>query len=138
MTLFHGMEIGADYPVIYAGNEIQLPAPGTFAGRLACLFLRCCLFAGCEEILDNHPRAIFQSSLCQPRLGDYQDAGFPIDTSGNIRSCCFFPSDWNYPDSEGYISAAEMDENLAQLGEAYCMAGKHDLAYFAGKTRKMP
>ena len=92
------------------------------------------LFAGCEEILDNHPKAIFQYRYVNHAWG-FQDAGFMIDTSGNIRSYSF-PTDWNYPDSEGYISAAEMDENMAQLGEVYCKAGEYELAYFTGKLEK--
>jgi len=107
--------------------------PGTFACKLAFL-LMLYLFAGCEEILDNHPKAIFQYRYVNHAWG-FQDAGFMIDTSGNIRSYSF-PTDWNYPDSEGYISAAEMDENMAQLGEVYCKAGEYELAYFTGKLEK--
>ena len=105
----------------------------TLAGRLALLFTLF-LLTGCEEFPDNHPKAIFQYHYVNHAWG-YQDSGFMIDTSGNIRSFSF-PVDWNYPDSDGYISAADMDENMAQLGEPYCKAGKYDQAYFAGRLEK--
>jgi hypothetical protein len=98
--------------------------------RLALLFTLV-LLAGCEEIPDNQPKVIFEYQYVNYAWG-YQNSGFMIDTSGNIRSFSF-PGDWNYPDNEGYISAADMDENLAQCSEPYCKTGKYDMSYFAGK-----
>ncbi len=92
------------------------------------------LLAGCEEITDNHPKVIFQYHYINYAWG-YQNSGFLIDTAGNIRSFSM-PSDWNYPDSEGYISAADMDDNLAQLGEKQCTVNMYDMNFFASKLQK--
>jgi hypothetical protein len=110
-----------------------LTSPEKITGRLSILLLLL-LLAGCEEINDRHPMVIFQYHYTNHAWG-YQDSGFIIDTAGKLRSFSM-PAVWNYPDTNGYISATEMEENLAQLGENECTVNMYDIAFFAGKLRK--
>lgn len=92
------------------------------------------LFPGCEEFPYHSPDAIFVSHYINYAWG-YQDRGFVIDSEGNV-SAFNMPASWNYPDGDGYISAAEMEQNLAQLEEPYCKVSKYDLVYYATKLDK--
>lgn len=101
--------------------------------RVAFLFLMA-LFAGCEEFPDHSPDVIFISHYINYAWG-YHNSGFVIDSEGNV-SAFNMPASWNYPDSDGYLSAAEMEQNLNQLEEPYCKVSKYDLVYYATKLEK--
>lgn len=107
--------------------------PKSVKPKLAFLLLLL-LFSSCEEFLDHPPETIFISQYINHAWG-YQHSGFIIDPEGNV-SGFNLPSGWNYHDSEGYISAADMEENLAQLGEPYCKVSNYDLAYYGAKLEK--
>lgn len=85
----------------------------------------------CEITNDLHPTALFEIQYINYAWG-YQHSGSIIDAAGDVREFDH-PTAWNYPDSEGYISKAAMDENLAQLGEKSCTVSKYDLAYYSDK-----
>ncbi len=89
------------------------------------------IVAGCEINNDLHPTALFEIQYINHAWG-YQHSGSIIDASGDVREFDL-PSVWNYPDSEGYISEADMEENLAQLGEITCTVSKRDLGYYSVK-----
>ena len=91
-------------------------------------------FAGCEEFLNDNPKAIFLSHYVNYAWG-YQNSGYIIDTEGNLREFSL-PDTWNYHDSDGYISETAMQENLDQLDETSCIVAKYDMAYFAGRLEK--
>ncbi len=101
--------------------------------QIVILFLLI-LFPGCEEFPDHSSDAIFITQYINFAWG-YQNRGFVIDSEGNV-SAFNMPDRWNYPDSDGYISAAEMEQNLAQLEEPYCKVSKYDLVYYATKLEK--
>lgn len=107
--------------------------PKTFTPKVAILFLMV-LFAGCEEFPDDPPRAVFISHHINQAWG-YQNTGFVIDAEGNV-SGFNQPAIWSYPDSEGYIRAADMEQNLAQLEEPYCKVTKYDLLFYTTKLEK--
>jgi len=104
--------------------------PQALTPQVAILFLMI-LFAGCEEFPNHPPRAVFISHYINHAWG-YQNTGFVIDAEGNV-SGFDQPAIWNYHDSEGYISAAEMEQNLAQLEEPYCKVTKYDLLLYTTK-----
>lgn len=111
----------------------SLTSSEKITGRLPILLLLL-LLAGCEELTDRHPQVMFQYHYINYAWG-HQNTGFLIDPEGNIRSFSM-PAAWNYPDANGYISAAEMEENLAQLGVKECTVNMYDMAFFAGKLLK--
>ena len=85
----------------------------------------------CEKITDHDQTALFEIQYINYAWG-YQHSGSIMDASGDVREFDL-PSAWNYPDSAGYISKADMEENLAQLGEKSCTVNKRDLAYYSDK-----
>jgi hypothetical protein len=107
--------------------------PKAISPKVAILFLLV-LFAGCEEFPDHQPRAVFISHHINYAWG-YQDSGFVIDAEGNVRSFNM-PESWNYHDSQGYISVADMEQNLAQLEEPHCKVSKYDLLFYGTKLEK--
>jgi hypothetical protein len=86
---------------------------------------------GCEIINDLHPTAIFEVQYINYAWG-YQHSGSIIDASGEVREFDL-PSVWNFPDNAGYISKADMEENLAQLGEKLCTVSNRDLLNYSDK-----
>ena len=97
---------------------------------LTILFL-ILLPTGCEMINDLHPTALFEVQYINYAWG-YQHSGSIIDAEGNVREFNL-PDAWNFPDSEGYISEAGMEENLAQLGDKSCTVNKGDLLLYSDK-----
>jgi hypothetical protein len=94
--------------------------------RSLIIFFLLMFLTGCEIINDLHPTAMFEVQYINYAWG-YQHSGLIIDASGEVREFDL-PSVWNYPDSAGYISEADMEENLAQLGEKLCTVSKRDLS----------
>jgi len=102
----------------------------TMIRNLTILFVLL-IFAGCEIINDLHPTALFEIQYINYAWG-YQHSGSIINASGDVREFDL-PSAWNYPDNTGYISKADMEENLAQLGEIKCTVNKGDFGYYSDK-----
>ena len=98
--------------------------------NLTVLFL-ILLLTGCEMINDLHPTALFEVQYINYAWG-YQHSGSIIDAEGNVREFNL-PDAWNFPDSEGYISEAGMEENLVQLGEKTCTVSKVDMEKYSDK-----
>jgi hypothetical protein len=90
--------------------------------------------SGCEKLADNQPEAVFLCQYVNYAWG-YQNSGFIIDTGGNLRNFNL-PGTWNYPDSEGYLSEAEMEENLAGIEEVSCTVSSYDMEYYSHKLLK--
>jgi hypothetical protein len=89
------------------------------------------ILAACEKFTDQDQTALFEVQYINYAWG-YQHSGFIIDASGDVREFDL-PSGWNFPDNTGYISVADMEENLAQLGEKSCTVNKRDLVYYSDK-----
>ena len=109
---------------------ITATPPKHMIRTLTILFL-IFLFGACEKIIDYNQTALFEVQYINHAWG-YQHSGIIIDATGEVREFDL-PSVWNFPDSEGYISEADMEENLAQLGEISCMVSKPDLSYYSNK-----
>jgi hypothetical protein len=99
--------------------------------RSLIIFFLLFILTACEIINDLHPTALFEVQYINYAWG-YQHSGSIIDASGDVREFDL-PSVWNFPDSAGYISKADMEENLAQLGEKSCTVSKPDLLYYSDK-----
>ena len=98
--------------------------------NLTILFL-ILLLTGCEMTNDLHPTTIFEVQYINYAWG-YQHSGLIIDASGNVREFNL-PSEWNYPDTAGFISKAAMEENMAQLGEKTCTVSKVELGKYSDR-----
>jgi hypothetical protein len=97
---------------------------------LTILFLLLFLSA-CEKMTEQDRTAIFEIQYINYAWG-YQHSGSIIDAAGVIREFNL-PAEWNFPDSAGYISEADMEENLAQLGEKSCAVSKTEMLKYADK-----
>jgi len=106
--------------------------PGSITIRLVILLFML-LPAGCEEFFNDNVPAIFIRQYVNHAWG-YQNNGYMIDAEGVVREFNL-PEDWNYIDDEGYISAAEMAENMLQLGDTKCIISNSDMAYFTARLR---
>lgn len=97
---------------------------------LTVLFLLLFISA-CEKTNDHDRKAIFEIQYMNWAWG-YQHSGAVIDATGVLREFSL-PPQWNFPDSEGYISEADMEENLAQLGEKSCAVSKTEMLKYSDK-----
>jgi len=98
--------------------------------NLTILFL-ILLLTGCEKITEHDRTVLFEIQYINWAWG-YQHSGSIIDAAGNVREFNL-PSTWNFPDSEGYISEAGMEENLEQLGEKSCTVSKVEMEKYSDK-----
>jgi len=77
------------------------------------------LLMSCEkqEVNDTFPNArqlvLFQVEYINYAWG-FSHSGFLIDSSGVV-SLFKYPGDWHHPDSAGYISISDMEDNIRQL-----------------------
>jgi len=75
------------------------------------------LLMGCEKINDSYPNAnqlvLFQVEYINYAWG-YSHHGILIDSSGNVKYFKY-PNNWRYPDTAGYITESDMNENIQQL-----------------------
>ncbi len=62
----------------------------------------------------------------------YSHSGIIIDSAGNVRHFNL-PETWHSPDSTGYLSEHDMNQNLAQAGEPLIMVGKDTLMHYFRK-----
>ena len=62
----------------------------------------------------------------------YQHYGWLIDSSGNVRSYKL-PKKWNFADSDGYISAVDMNDNFQQLDTIVYKINKDTLQKYFNK-----
>lgn len=56
----------------------------------------------------------------------FQHFGWLMDSSGNVRNYKL-PEKWNFSDSAGYMSSADMSENFHQLDTVICKINKDTL-----------
>lgn len=84
------------------------------------------LLMGCEKIRDYDQRTIFQVEYINYAWG-FQHSGIIIDSTGKVMTFNL-PSNWHFPDNDGFISLAGMEENISQSEEGSCTADKHDFA----------
>ena len=86
--------------------------------RNKLLYLACLVFLmACEKKNDLFPNSnqliLFQAEYVNYAWG-YNHNGFLLDSSGNVRPYKL-PKNWHFPDSEGNISQADMNENIMKL-----------------------
>jgi hypothetical protein len=72
---------------------------------------------GCEKINDSYPNenqlVLFQVEYINYAWG-YSHHEILIDSSGNVRYFKY-PNSWHQPDTAGYITESDMNENIQQL-----------------------
>ncbi|MFO7882686.1 MAG: hypothetical protein R6U52_09140 [Kosmotogaceae bacterium] len=87
---------------------------------LAILFIAF-LFSSCEKefysLSDIDQPVIFKVEY-QNHAWGYSHEGYLIDKIGAIRPFDK-PDEWNYPDSEGYITYSELNQNVNQLVDVF-------------------
>ncbi len=106
--------------------------PGNIVARMVLLLVMMS-FVGCEELFNDNQRAIFVRIYVNYAWG-YQHNGYIIDSDGVVKEFNL-PENWNWVDDDGYISEADMAENLLQSGNTVCIISKSDMVYFSGKLR---
>ena len=89
------------------------------------------LLLSCEkqEVNDTFPNArqlvLFQVEYINYAWG-FSHSGFLIDSSGVV-SLFKYPGDWHHPDSAGYISISDMEDNIRQLDTITFKINKNEL-----------
>jgi hypothetical protein len=106
--------------------------------RNKVLYVACILLImACEEKNDSFPGAdqlvLFQREYINAAWG-YAHSGFIVDSSGNLKPYKL-PENWNYPDPEGYLSQADMNENFMQLGTVSSIIEKDLLLKYFGMLK---
>lgn len=89
------------------------------------------LISGCEKIHDNDNNTIFMVEYSN-RAWVIQHSGIMIDSTGNVMTFNL-PTIWNRPDEMGFISLADMQENLTQMEEISCTVTRNDFAKYSSK-----
>ena len=62
----------------------------------------------------------------------YQHRGFMVDSAGRVRSYNL-PKDWNFVDSDGFITSAAMKENINKLNQTSVTVNKDTLLSYYNK-----
>ncbi len=92
------------------------------------LFMLILTITGCKK--DNQLAVLNQEIVFQSEYINYAwvyvHEGFVIDSSGNIRTYKL-PKIWHFADTNGYISAADMLENIQQLNPPSSKVNKDTL-----------
>jgi hypothetical protein len=103
--------------------------------RNLTLFLFIITFCSCSKN-DNAELSLNQLVLFQVEYENnawsYQHSGFIIDSSGAVRKF-MLPRTWQRVDSDGFISAADMNKNVLQLDTVYCRINKDTLRKYKQK-----
>jgi hypothetical protein len=92
------------------------------------------LLSGCEKIHVYDINTIFMVEYSNYAWG-LQHSGTMIDSTGNVLTFNLPPT-WNWPDELGFISLADMQENLTQMEEISCTVPRNDFAKYASKLMK--
>jgi hypothetical protein len=85
----------------------------------------CLLFYSCERIEDINQQVLFQIEYSNAAWG-VQHKIWLVDSSG-VLTIYNLPTKWNHPDSNGYLSLIEMNENISQSGVFGCHVDKVNL-----------
>jgi len=89
------------------------------------------LLSGCEKIPEYGNNTIFMVEYSNYAWG-FQHSGIMIDSTGNVMTFNL-PTTWNRPDEVGFISLADMQENLTQMEEISCTVTRNDFAKYSSK-----
>jgi hypothetical protein len=93
------------------------------------------LLAGCNKDDDTIPAVgqviLFQKEYINYAWG-YQQNGWVIDSSGNVRSYQL-PEIWHFADSLGMISSQDMNDNIQQAGSILFKIDKDTLLHYFAK-----
>jgi hypothetical protein len=85
--------------------------------KIIILAVAILMLTGCEKDDSLNPPlrqlVLFQIEYINYAWG-YQHSGIMIDSAGNV-GYFKFPENWNSPDTLGYITEAEMNDNFKQL-----------------------
>lgn len=92
------------------------------------------LLSGCEKIPNYDNNTIFMVEFSN-RAWVIQHSGIMIDSTGNVMTFNL-PTTWKRPDEMGFISLADMQENLAQMEEISCTVTRNDFARYSSKLMK--
>ena len=97
------------------------------------------LLLGCEKHNESWPNAnqliLFQVEYNNYAWG-YDHRGIIIDSSGTVRSFTF-PENWHHPDTEGYLSESDMNENIEQLDTGMFSIDKNELFKHFSKLQRI-
>jgi len=92
------------------------------------------LLSGCEKIYDYETNTIFMVEHSNYAWGIHH-SGIMIDSTGNVMTFNL-PTTWNRPDEMGFITLADMQENLAQMEGISCSVTRNDFAKNSSKLMK--
>lgn len=95
------------------------------------------LLTGCEKKNDSPPTVnqliLFQSEYIN-FAWVYDHRGILIDSSGRVRSYKL-PKIWHFPDTSGYVSLSDMDDNIGQLDTSAFKIKKDTLLKYFDKLK---
>jgi hypothetical protein len=103
--------------------------------RILTVAISALFLSGCEEVHDYGNNTIFMVEYSNWAWG-IQHSGIMIDSTGNVMTFNL-PDRWNRPDEKGFISLADMQENLAQTDEISCTVTRNDYAKYSSKLMKI-
>jgi hypothetical protein len=92
------------------------------------------LLTGCEKIYDYETNTIFMVEHSNYAWGIHH-SGIMIDSTGNVMTFNL-PTTWNWPDEMGFLSLADIQENLAQMEGISCSVTRNDFAKNSSKLMK--
>jgi hypothetical protein len=97
------------------------------------------LITGCEKrdypLPDINQLILFQSEYIN-FAWVYVHSGILIDSSGNVRGYKL-PKIWHFPDTAGYISLSDMNENIGQLDTSSFKIKKDTLLKYFNKLKNV-
>ncbi len=99
--------------------------------KKGCIIFCTLLLLSCEEQevnninLNAQQLILFQVEYINYAWG-YSHSGFLIDSSGVV-IIFKYPKNWHYPDTTGYISVADMEDNILQLDTITFTVDKNEL-----------
>ena len=102
--------------------------------RILIVTMSALLLSGCEKIPDYDNNTIFMVEFSN-RAWVIQHSGIIIDSTGKVMTFNL-PTTWNRPDEMGFISLADIQENLAQMEEISCTVTRNDFAKYSSKLMK--
>jgi hypothetical protein len=101
------------------------------------LILSILLMTDCERNSISYPDpdqfVLFQAEYVNSAWG-FSHNGFIIDSSGSVRRFNL-PENWHVADADGYISIADMNENIRQLGNVSLIIDKDLLLQYFSKLK---
>jgi hypothetical protein len=99
------------------------------------IFLLFLVLTSCNSELPNFKQKVLFELHYSNWAWGYQNRGFLIDSLGYVRAFDLSKktSEWNSPDSTGYITKDKMDGNLEFCDSVICQLNADTLSHYIGK-----